>query len=71
MNEVMSQFQFKSDPTSIGEALEHLVAQCKSIQREDDEAIADAIYVSAVTFDVDQSVLNEAWGALSPQQFAA
>lgn len=61
--------EYKTDQQSINAALEHLIEKCKRINNFDEEAIADAIYVSAVKFDVDESVLNNAWGDLAPQTF--
>lgn len=61
--------EFKTDKASVDAALADLVEKCKQINRSDHEAIADAIYVSAVQFDVDESVLNDAWGNLAPQTF--
>ena len=69
MTEVTSKFQFKADKSSIDQALTHLMEQCTKISRTDKEAIAHAIHTSAMTFDVDESVLNEAWGNTVPQAF--
>lgn len=69
MNEFKSKFQFKADQASIDQALAHLVEQAKKIKREDWEKIADAIHETAMHFDVDESVLNEAWGNTAPQAF--
>jgi hypothetical protein len=69
MTEVTSKFEFKADKASIDHALAHLVEQCKQISRADEDAIAQAIYTSAMTCDVDQSVLNEAWGNTAPHAF--
>lgn len=69
MNEFTSKFQFKADKASIDQALAHLVERAKKIKREDWEEIADAIHVTAMHFDVDESVLNEAWGNTAPQAF--
>lgn len=69
MSEFKSKFQFKFDSKSVQEALQHLAEQCKNISSTDDSAISDAIHASAMKFDVDESVLNEAWGNLEPNTF--
>lgn len=69
MNEFTSKFQFKADKASIDEALARLVEQSKKIKREDWVNIAAAIHQTAMHFDVDESVLNEAWGNTAPQEF--
>lgn len=69
MNEFKSKFQFKADKASIEQALEYLVEQAKKINRDDWENIAAAIHETAMHFDVDESVLNEAWGNTAPQAF--
>lgn len=69
MNESTSKFKFSSNKASIDQALAHLVEQARKIKREDREKIADAIHATAMHFDVDEGVLNEAWGNTAPQAF--
>ncbi len=65
----VSKYQFKTDKESIGMALASLQKRCRKIKSDDWEEILFAIHITAMEFDVDQMVLNDAWGLTAPQQF--
>lgn len=65
----ISKFKFKTDKESVEIALAGLQKRCKKIKNDDWGGISDAIHFTAMEFDVDESVLSEAWGLTAPQEF--